>query len=95
MEKIEKEFGKERMAAWCKENHLNETLEAKKGTPIDLKPPLSQSRPVQSNQKNKNQVVPAKHKQGSSSASAHQFKNKIVKKRNGGGDEIDDIFNNF
>ena len=30
-----------------------------------------------------------------SSTQSHQFKNKIVKKRNGGGDEIDDIFNNF
>lgn len=92
IEKIEKEFGKERMTAWCKENHLDETLEAKKETPNELKPPLPQSQPVQSNQKNKNQVDPVKHKQRSSS---HQFKNKIIKKRSGGDDEIDDIFNKF
>ena len=93
MEKIVKEFGKERIEVWRKQHHFEEILGPIKKESSQLK--VSPS--VVSNIQSKSQtIIPAKHKQNSLTP---QSKKKFVKKskssQGGGGDEIDDIFNDF
>ena len=59
---IERNSGRNGWRLGVKKITWTETLEAKKETPNELKPPLPQSQPVQSNQKNKNQIDHVKHK---------------------------------
>lgn len=83
VEKLQKSFGREKVAKWCGENHLEEKLV--KSEVIALKEPQTNA-----------PIVPSKNKpESSGSLKKKPFKKLKTSSYNSNNDEIDDIFGAF